>query len=1076
MSGKIVGSVRGQVLHLIYPPLVEGTVDYLTAEFSFSGDWDGLSKWAHFKQGSTIYDVPLTNDAITEDQHLNLSAGTWDVYLHGSGDNRRITTTTVRMKVLPYLDEDGEPLPEVPLTFAEVLDQRAQRIQAVAYAVEAGESARKEAEAIREQNEEARVEAEKNRKDGITPHIGDNGNWYLGDTDTGKPSRGETGAGMDITGATVDQIAKITAVDGTGKPTAWEAVDMPSGGGSAAAYVLTMSTDEADAQVNSDAVTSAIAEHGHVVLKPGKYPVKPGIVIESGKLDMNGAHFYTVDYKSSTPLVYMKGEAPEICNGELEGSYDLADDEEGYEFFEKESLIFPYGVNDAYIHHMELHNNWGYCISTGTETEKTTHYVGTATQIRPNNDIDFQTDAIEIPEGYKYVTASGQIGYNRIISTANVYYRFFDEGGTEIRVSNAVPKARIAIPNGAKTVKITTSLDDETFLAYNVYFTNYRESLTVSDCKFRNFHSLGMAGFEGPTNIVGCSFIESGKPRSEATPTGRATTGGVDIEDTPCPEFYMANCYSRDCAKLLMFGGYKGVVTNCIGDNIGAYRGWQLDISDCNISKLYTMGSYIRLTVNGVHADGVDIKEENWKDVHGNISTNTTSPGLQCFDSFLVKMTDSSNGGGEVCGVVNGRIKCSSGVGLRLSHGFSTDKGSRLVIDSTTLFDPDVNGILKATGDIYGLESNTAVVPCGYTIHDSTFTIDELKSVWMSEVEISGAFDNCVLNMPGAPYFKNQRNANGSCSNPIDLTFTDCVINNADNYLFSFVPHAGGTVTFKNCTIADESKLFNGDASSMTVKILSGGGHWETVLDTVWEQDVIHPTAFDSETGIFTCAEGELANLALDTEYVFFQQCAKEGVAYNTILDNENLKVTKLSDTTFSIDVTPPTTFVPTNVKFIKGACLAITDIDTRKIRLTLDGQFKPTATLYDKPFCGMNVPYSGRNTGYQQIRNAYQAYQQVTAEVESPYRIVGEILCGFNAPSKNASFHFKNNSFCCPLVPSEFSEGASEFSSDGTKIAKLYSTSAPHLIGTAYENTAIGNDYLRIISGTKVKLERWVE
>ena len=29
---------------------------------------------------------------------------------------------------------------------------------------------------------------------GITPHIGDNGNWYLGDTDTGKPSRGATGA------------------------------------------------------------------------------------------------------------------------------------------------------------------------------------------------------------------------------------------------------------------------------------------------------------------------------------------------------------------------------------------------------------------------------------------------------------------------------------------------------------------------------------------------------------------------------------------------------------------------------------------------------------------------------------------------------------------------------------------------------------------------------------------------------------------------------------------------------------------------------------------------------------------
>ena len=36
---------------------------------------------------------------------------------------------------------------------------------------------------------------------------------------------------LGITGATVGQIAKITAVDESGKPTAWEAVDMPTGGG-----------------------------------------------------------------------------------------------------------------------------------------------------------------------------------------------------------------------------------------------------------------------------------------------------------------------------------------------------------------------------------------------------------------------------------------------------------------------------------------------------------------------------------------------------------------------------------------------------------------------------------------------------------------------------------------------------------------------------------------------------------------------------------------------------------------------------------------------------------------------------
>lgn len=42
---------------------------------------------------------------------------------------------------------------------------------------------------------------------------------------------GKDGAGMDITGAKAGQIAKITAVDASGAPTAWSPVDMPSDGG-----------------------------------------------------------------------------------------------------------------------------------------------------------------------------------------------------------------------------------------------------------------------------------------------------------------------------------------------------------------------------------------------------------------------------------------------------------------------------------------------------------------------------------------------------------------------------------------------------------------------------------------------------------------------------------------------------------------------------------------------------------------------------------------------------------------------------------------------------------------------------
>lgn len=178
-------------------------------------------------------------------------------------------------------------------------------------------------------------------KDGITPTIGGNGNWYIGDTDTGNPSRGATGpagadgqpgadgapgaigatpniqigtvetleagsaatasitgtpenpilnmgipqgepgessaAGSDIslgiTGAAVGQIAKITAVDDTGKPTAWEPVEMPSGGGIGTQKILAQvttqeklslidiffSTSEAD-ELNNARVISIIIE------------------------------------------------------------------------------------------------------------------------------------------------------------------------------------------------------------------------------------------------------------------------------------------------------------------------------------------------------------------------------------------------------------------------------------------------------------------------------------------------------------------------------------------------------------------------------------------------------------------------------------------------------------------------------------------------------------------------------------------------------------------------------------------------------------------------------------------------
>ena len=57
---------------------------------------------------------------------------------------------------------------------------------------------------------------------------GVDGEWQL------LAQKGDSGTDLSlgVTGATVGQIAKITAVDASGKPTAWAPVDMPSGGGS----------------------------------------------------------------------------------------------------------------------------------------------------------------------------------------------------------------------------------------------------------------------------------------------------------------------------------------------------------------------------------------------------------------------------------------------------------------------------------------------------------------------------------------------------------------------------------------------------------------------------------------------------------------------------------------------------------------------------------------------------------------------------------------------------------------------------------------------------------------------------
>lgn len=88
------------------------------------------------------------------------------------------------------------------------------------------------------------------------------------DTDGKLWSKADASLGM--TGATVGQIAKITAVDDSGKPTEWEAVDMASGGGKMRwqkINSLTLAEQTNEIIINKDTNGTPVADYNAVAMK-----------------------------------------------------------------------------------------------------------------------------------------------------------------------------------------------------------------------------------------------------------------------------------------------------------------------------------------------------------------------------------------------------------------------------------------------------------------------------------------------------------------------------------------------------------------------------------------------------------------------------------------------------------------------------------------------------------------------------------------------------------------------------------------------------------------------------------------
>ena len=311
----------------------KGSKDYLVLQFLFSSDWKDLNKICYLQRGEVSQPIDVV-DGLVEVPEWFTQQDSFDVTLFGKGSTQEVPTNVVslRLEKSNTLWEQAAPEPQ-PSWLAKVIDlnnhppvpgdngywllwdigsgayvesefplpsggsggtsdhsmlinrDKADQhpMSAVTGLVEALNGKQPKGYYLTQDNlqsatnaalAQAKASGEFDGTDGITPNIGDNGNWYLGATDTGKPSRGETGAGIDITGATVGQIAKITSVDGSGKPTAWEAADMPSGGGGCDEWELIADVTISE-PVNSISVDVPSGKNELLLFARGKWGTEP---------------------------------------------------------------------------------------------------------------------------------------------------------------------------------------------------------------------------------------------------------------------------------------------------------------------------------------------------------------------------------------------------------------------------------------------------------------------------------------------------------------------------------------------------------------------------------------------------------------------------------------------------------------------------------------------------------------------------------------------------------------------------------------------------------------------------------
>lgn len=252
MTYNITLTANHQSLTAEYLPLAAESVQYLTAKVVCeTEDWAGREIKAMFGQGCTVHEVSVTGGEITAKQQLNLTAGDWCVWLVGNSARDgevipRITTNVAHISVAPTGGTEGNPFPTIPPAVEEQLradmgnladlttEDKSSLVAAINEAAASGGS--KDAvtytpQTLTEgQQKQARtnIGAEKAGTGYTKPASGIPKSDLADDVQTSL-AKADTAISLGLTAATPGQIIKVKTVQ-NGKPTEWEAVDMPDVG------------------------------------------------------------------------------------------------------------------------------------------------------------------------------------------------------------------------------------------------------------------------------------------------------------------------------------------------------------------------------------------------------------------------------------------------------------------------------------------------------------------------------------------------------------------------------------------------------------------------------------------------------------------------------------------------------------------------------------------------------------------------------------------------------------------------------------------------------------------------------